>query len=267
MRFLIIVLLFPLDCLAQNSLVTSGEGIPVKEGLVTTKSSSSKSDTFEFAQGIHPFLDSQLQFAGLGYGGGFVDGVGFDLEKRRFRVQAEAEYGFVRKTNDADQVPNEHGHTRHLQDEVFYRLHRNFFGAGVGWGETAVTPYRKYAWTVRTGWGHDFGDRDFNLRLQAAYLHELGERVVYPELVQFTPGPGQSALSYSCSCTSGVSGVDVNAWMPSPAFRGHFFLHYELLTIRFHETVTDPYNTALTASQSAQHSIAGQMTLSFVVRY
>jgi len=219
-----------------------------------------------WSPGIHPFLEPQF-FEGGGFSTGFASMGGADLEIRRFIVQATGSYDFIRKNDDNDQVPNEHGYTRGLEAQTFLRLSKNFFGFGTRWGETAVTPYRKYSWAPEIGAGHDFlSSGGVRWRLEGSYFRARREYTDYPTLTAFTPGPGQTSPSYYCICGNGVTGADMNVWVPFAA-RGHVLLHYELQVFRFHTTVTDPYNLSLTASQDSQHSFSGNSTLGLAVRY
>jgi hypothetical protein len=220
-----------------------------------------------WSPGIHPFIEPQLFSGGDGFGWGFTSAGGLDIERRRFIVNTAGNYGFIRKTNDDDQVPNEHGHTRGVSGEAFLRSGRVFFGPAIEWRETAVTPYRKYAWSPEIGAGRDFGDRDWSMRLQGSYFRAIHEYVDYPTEVAFTPGPGQPSSSYYCECTNGVTGVDIDMWMRSPAASGHVLLHENLQVNRFHETITDPYNLSLTAAEQSQRSMGSTVTAGIVIRY
>jgi hypothetical protein len=217
-----------------------------------------------WTSGIHPSAEIGFSAPSNGYGFGADPSVGVALQYPHFMLDAGVGYGFVRKVNDNDQVPHEHGHTRAASVSVSWRRGRNFIGPGASWGETAVTPYRKYSWAPEISAGHDFNA----LRTAVSYFRSLREYIDYPSLVQFTPGPGQPALSRYCICSNGVSGVGFDLWQaPGEKALAHVLLHYSFSMIHFHETVTDPYNTQLTAQQKSDMSLGGTFSLGVVVRH
>jgi hypothetical protein len=210
--------------------------------------------------GFHPFVEPQLSIS-EGYTIGPSVDVGIEWQRPQFLVHAVAGYGFLRKDNDNDQVPNERGHTRSLGADLFLREGQTFVGPGFTWGETAVTPYRKYAWAPSIGGGHDF--RYF--RLTADYFRDRREYTDYPNAIVFTPGPGQPSPSPYCICSNGVTGVGVEAWY-SPSESARVVFDYSCSVYRFHTTVTDPYNTILTASQQAERYTGAGCGFGLVIR-
>jgi hypothetical protein len=221
-----------------------------------------------------PYLlvESDLNEDGNGYQS-FSYGVtaGIDMEGRHLGVQIAGTYDFMRKTNDNDQVPNEKGRVREMDAELFYKFHSGsswFIVGGAGWGEASMTPYMKSSWNPLVGGGHDFMNETDPWRFQVLYLHDVNEVVRYPSLVQFTPGPGQSDWSYTCSlCGNGLQGIDVSGDYPSPSSSVHWILRMSLTIDWFHETVTDPYNLSLTQSQRSQRSVSGSYTVSLIYRF
>jgi hypothetical protein len=213
--------------------------------------------------GLHAYLEPQFFTGGGGFGPGITSTGGLDFEQRHFLLLGNGSYGFIRKTNDGDQVPNEGGHTRGAEGETFWRVGGNFAGIGANWGETAVTPYRKYAWAPEIAVGRDFRE---SVRLMVAYWRSRREYTDYPAIVQFTPGPGQPKFSRYCICNNGVSGVRSQLWF-APFLRGHAMLHYDVGVIFFHQTVTDPYNAPLTSFQDSQKYFSGSFTLGVQFRY
>jgi hypothetical protein len=198
-------------------------------------------------------------------------GAGIEMEESHFIVNAEGFYDFMRKTNDNDQVPNEKGRVRTADGEVFYKFHPGsswFFGGGAGWTETSLTTYMKSAWNPRIGGGHDFVSELNSWRLQVLYLRDQNEVVRYPSLVQFTPGPGQLASSYTCSlCGNNVQGVEASVWYPSPSSPHRLLMHWVVTPVWFHASVTDPYNVDLTQSQKSQHDISGSYYVDLIYRF
>ncbi|MGO8796543.1 MAG: hypothetical protein ACLQLC_17110 [Candidatus Sulfotelmatobacter sp.] len=220
----------------------------------------------------HLFAEGGLNVSGNGYqtfAGNMGAGVG--IEENHFIANAEGFYDFMRKTNDNDQVPDEKGRVRTADGEVFYKFHSGsswFVGGGAGWSETSLTTYMKSAWNPRVGGGHDFVSEMTSWRLQVLYLRDENEVVRYPSPVQFTPGPGQSASSYTCSlCGNNVQGVEASVWFPSPSSPHHLLLHWVVTPVWFHETVTDPYNAALTHSQKSQHDVSGSYYVDLIYRF
>jgi len=239
------------DLVAHN-----GESVPPPKGR------KPETEVGPMPIGIHPYLEPEFTIAG-GYSPGFASSGGVDFEQVRYFMLATANYAFVRKNNDGAQVPNEHGHTRGLEGQAFWRLGSSFVGGGAQWGETAVTPYRKYSWAPEISAGHDFRPE---VRILGSYFRSLREYTDYPGIVQFTPGPGQPAYSRYCICGNGVSGVGLQVWF-APQARGHMIFHYDANVIHFHQTVTDPYDVPLSASESAQKSFSGEITYGVQFRY
>jgi hypothetical protein len=48
---------------------------------------------------------------------------------------------------------------------------------------------------------------------------------------------------------------------------GHVLLHSNFNVLRFHETVTDPYNLSMTAQQDADHGTAVSLTSGVQFRF
>jgi hypothetical protein len=216
-----------------------------------------------WTSGIHPSTEISLSPPSQGYGFGVSPSLRLDLQRRHFMLGASAGYGFVRKVDDNDQVPHEHGHTRDASVSVYWRRGRNFTGPSASWGETAVTPYRKYSWAPAIDVGHDFS----RLRTVASYFRSLREYADYPSMTQFTPGPGQPEVSHYCICGNGTSGVGLDLlYALGSRASSHVLLHYSLSVVHFHETVTDPYNTELTAEQKSNTDIAGSVSFGVVYR-
>jgi len=242
------------------ALSAMGQG---DDGALSVLMHAARDADMMWTSGIHPSVETSFSPPSDGYGFGVNPSVGVALQYPHFMLGAGVGYGFVRKVDDNDQVPNEHGHTRDAEASVYWRRGRNFIGPGASWGETAVTPYRKYSWAPEIDAGHDFNA----LRIVASYFRSLREYTDYPSLVQFTPGPGQPALSNYCICSNGVSGIGFDAWLAlrkkAPA---HVFIHYSLSLGYYHETVTDPYNTTMTEQQKSNKDTGGSVSLGVVYR-
>lgn len=219
-----------------------------------------------WAPGFHPYIEPTFFSGGGGMNAGFVGAGGLEYEARHFAVETSASYGFVRKVNDNDQVPDEHGHTRRAEGLAYWRLRDYFVGAGASWGETAVTPYRKYSWAPEISGGRRWVHNDQEFRIDASYFRARREYTDFPTSVQFTPGPGQPRSAAYCICSNGVSGYDLQVWH-APGESGHMLFHYDLRIIRFHTTVTDPYNLPMTAEQSGQHGTGAEGTVGVQFRF
>ena len=218
------------------------------------------------------FTENSLEMDGNGYQTfSYSTSVGIDMEGRHLGVQSAGTYDFVRKTNDNDQVPNEKGRVRSAEAELLYKFRSGsswFVAGGAGWDEASMTPYIKSNWDPRVGGGRDFLNEYSSWRFQALYLRDMNEVVRYPSLVRFTPGPGQSALSYTCSlCGNGVQAIDISVDYPSPSSSAHWLLHVSLQTEWYHETVTDPYNLSLTQSQKSQSYVGGSCIVGVIYRF
>jgi hypothetical protein len=212
-----------------------------------------------WSPGFHPYLEPQFFSGGGGYGPGFTSAAGVDAIWRRFEFDAAGNYGFIRKTNDDDQVPSEHGYTRGVSGTSLYHAGSWLAGGGARWGETDVTPYRKYSWAPGATAGRAFFYHLVDFRVLGGWSHSLREYTDYPTTVQFTPGPGQPQFSTYCICGNGVNAFSLDVFV-SVMQRGHVLLHYSFTVLRFHETVTDPYNLRMTAEQDADHGTAGGFT-------
>lgn len=218
------------------------------------------------------FVESDLNVNGDGYQAlSPAMRAGFDMEGRHLSIEISGTYDFVRKTNDNDQVPDEKGRARRVDSQLLYKFRSGsswFVLAGAGWAEASMTPYMKSNWAPSAGAGRDFGSESDSWRLQFSYLHAMNEIVRYPTLIRFTPGPGQSALSHTCSlCGNGIQGISASLQYPSPRSSAHWFMLMSLQTDWFHETVTDPYNLSMTQNQKNQRSTSGSFSAGLIYRF
>jgi hypothetical protein len=188
---------------------------------------------------------------------------GIDLESGRLLWKSAVSYNTARKENDGT-TANNSGHSAGTSSVAFVRLGEGWFlGGGVGWSKTITFNYTKQATYPKIGFGKDFS----KYRLQFMYLREENEITHYPSALKFTPGPGQAAVSSTCHCGSGVSGVEAHLWYPSPALKRHVFFHAVFQPFIFHATITDPYNASLTAAQKANHAFTGTLKYSILYRF
>jgi hypothetical protein len=220
-----------------------------------------------FAQLPKPYVEAGATAGSAGYGVGAIGKLGVDTESKHFVSNVFVDYQTAGKTGNT--APISAGHSRAAQGTAFYKFGNWYAGAGAGWNETLTVDYSKYSWHPEVGGGRDFFGDGYSWRFQAMYLRELNEYTRYPTLNTFTtPGGVGTYQAYTCKCASGVQGVDINAWLPSPAANHHFFAHVDMEPIFFHTTETDPYNTqAWAVAQKHQRDVATLFTLGFVARF
>ena len=188
---------------------------------------------------------------------------GVDFESEHFVFKASAVYDTAKK-HTSTAIDNDRGHLVGFGYNSFYRFSNSWFlGAGMSWGKTISNEYTKEATYPKLIVGKDME----SVRLQFAYLREENEITHYPTLVRFTPGPGQSQLSHTCHCGSGVNGGEAQLWYPNPRLKKHIFFHADLQLFVFHTTITDPYNVSLTNAQKSAHDWSGSLTYSMMYRF
>jgi hypothetical protein len=220
--------------------------------LVTSSSAQNLSETRRPARYPHPYVETGLSFA---------DAVtpsfhaGIDLEQRHLLINTGVSYANDRKTHDATDG-NVKGRARSVQGSAFYKFQTWHLGGGFAFGQQATTNYTKEGRHFMLGGGKDILRDGFSMRARALYLPalSLNEQTFYPD-------------GRSCKCNNEGQGVDLGLWMPSPATAHHVFLHIDLTTEVFHDTVTDPTNLAMTRAQSARHAIMTWMDVSILYRF
>lgn len=217
----------------------------------------------------HPYVEGGLALSGGGYSPfswSLYPGLNWETSKLSFN--GSVSYSFSKKTNDGT-ADNFKGHSRGFGGDLFYKLPNNWLvGGGGGWGETATTNYSKQASSWSAGGGYDFQRPTFPARITVQYLRQVNEFTRYPTPHLFTaPGEKSSYMSDTCKCLSGVSGFTAGFWLPSPRMHNHLYFHEQLTTIYFHDTVTDPYSSALTNIQIHKHHISSFLTLSIGYRF
>ena len=208
----------------------------------------------------HPYVELGASTNGGGYSPlSGTASTGINIDSRRFILESNATYDTAGKSDG-----NPKGHNIGFGSNVFYRTTQGwFFGGGMSWSKTITTNYTKEAGHPEVGGGKDFS----RFRLQFMYLREENEITHYPDLVRFTPGPGQSSLSHTCHCGSGVNGITTSLWLPSPESNHHWFFHASIPVYWFHTTITDPYNLLMTKQQESHHDASGGLTYSLMYRF
>ena len=209
--------------------------------------------SFSYAQKPipRPFLYVGADLMGAGYSPlAFEGGVGFQIDSRRFLMDASAYYDNGHKTNDGVQ-PNPKGHDRGLIGSAYYRLPSNwFFGAGARWSQLSTTKYTKSAWRPTFGGGKDF----FSNNCQPDNC--VGQFSMRASVDYVMPGSDWQ---------NGSQGPLLTLYMPSPSLKKHFFYRQTLGIYRFHDTVTDRTDPVLTRQQTGNHH--GDSYLEFAIIY
>jgi hypothetical protein len=258
-----------------SSIITFGLLVPLSFGqaiIGEIHNSPPSTPTLPTFQIPYLFVGSDLNENGDGYQ--FFSGdvtAGAEMLGRYLNLSADLTYNFMRKTNDNAQVPGEKGRVRSASAELVHKFHPAsswFVSGGAAWGEASMTPYMKSSWSPFFGGGHDFLSGDPSWSLEWTYSYDLNEVVRYPTLVNFTAGPGQPALSYTCSlCGNDVKSANMTVNVPSVNSSAHWMMHGTFETDWFHETVTDPYDLSLTQSQKAQHDVSCSLSMGLIYRF
>jgi len=191
----------------------------------------------------HPFLYLGPSLFGGGYAVlAYRAEAGFDLESRHAIVRAIAAYDNAHKTDDNNQ-PNPKGHDRYLEGAAYYRTslfsHPGwFFGMGWRWNELSTTNYLKHGSRAEIGGGYDIVTRRcpecrrrFSMRVNADWVLA------------------------GTDWQNGSHGPSITVTLPTPSEKRHLFFRENIGIYRFHDTVTDPANLALTRWQRDQRSI------------
>lgn len=188
----------------------------------------------------HPYVGVSAELMGGGYAPLAAKGtIGFQVQSRWLSFDASAAYDNGHKSNDGTQ-PNPKGHDRYLATTAYLRLPSGWFvGPGARWSQLSSTNYTKSAWRPTFGGAKDFLTSDclkencvgqFNFRISADYV---------------LPGNDWQ---------NGSQGPSISFWFPSPSVRRHFYLRETIEVYRFHDTVTDRTDLALTREQQRNHS-------------
>ena len=145
-------------------------------------------------------------------------------------------YDNGRKDND-NTAGNTNGHDRYLAGFVAYKFGNTFTGAGARWSQLSTTNYTKSATHYQFGIGHDWAVA----RGQVFYILPAG--------------------------TSGIQGPEFSVILPSPVSRRHLFVRFETGIYEYHDTVTDPSNSELTAVQTGNRHATASTTMMLMYRF
>lgn len=240
--------------LPSQVTLTSGERCCAPDSSETTPTLATNSEIEEHVESLlpHPYLLFGPALGGGGYRAlALLFEGGIDLESHLWHMNASAAYDNDRKTDDGDQ-PNPKGHDRYLQGNINFRPfgRRWFFGAGYRWNQLSTTNYAKAGNRPQFGGGYDFVTRpcsscrrDFSMRLGLTY---------------FTAGDDWQ---------NGSHGVEIEMMMPTPREKRHWFYRQRMLVYRFHETVTEVNDPALTEQQRADKGFDASADFGILYRF
>jgi hypothetical protein len=156
------------------------------------------------------------------------------------------------------------GRDRYLNGSVAYQHDSFFYAAGARWSELSTREYVKPDFRIQFGVGHDWLGW-FSMRGQVLY--------VLPPLHESVDYPGEDVCS---GCGNGVQGPEFTLIFPSPAdkspraqFPGwrshHLFIRFVIGIYEYHDTITEPSNELLSATQDHNRHAMG--TTSFMLMY
>ena len=200
----------------------------------------------------HPyFFFGPSSSVGEGYAGLACRGEGgIDLESRHAIFRALVAYDTGRKTAENDQ-PNPNGHDRYLETAAYYRAARGWFaGVGLRWNQLSTTDYSKGGTRPEIGGGYDL-----TLRACKECRRDFSMRVNLDWVLAGT------------DWQNGSHGAAVTATLPTPREKRHWFLRNCFTEYRFHTTVTEPTNLALTRAQRAQRGFSAGDEMGVVYRF
>jgi len=221
----------------------------------------------------HPYIEGGLALNGSGESPvSLAYDSGVDYEQDRLTLTGNLGY------NSAKKLDAGNGHSIGFGGSAFWRPKpldgggswRSgwYVGGGAGFGKTVTDEYSKQSWQPKFGIGRDILKNDWSGRLQAAYFWQTKWLTEYPTPVQFTQGPGQPALSRTCSrCDNGLKGVEMDFWEPSPATSHHWFFHETVIPYWFHDSVTDPYDAVTTEIQKGNRHAGADAAFEMMFRF
>jgi hypothetical protein len=200
----------------------------------------------------HPyFYLGPASSAGAGFGSqSYRAETGIDVETPHAVFEALGAYEGVRKNNDNDQ-PNPNGHERYLESAGYYRVARGWsVGMGLRWDRLSTTNYSKSATRPEFGGEYDLIQRpcdgcrrDFSMRVKLDWVMAGTDR------------------------ENGSHGPAIIMTLPTPREKRHWFFRSRVSVDRFHTTVTEPDNLALTREQRGQQHFAGYADSGLVYRF
>lgn len=190
-------------------------------------------------------------------GGGYapvavLGGAGIRVDATRFILDANAWYDNGHKSAERGQ-PNPKGHDRGAEGSMYFRFASGWaLGGGACWSQLSTTNYTKSAWRPTFG-----GNRDLFLgECQSPECHR-----------QFTMRVGVDYVLPGTDWKNGSQGPQFSVYIPSPSLRRHLFFREKLGIYRFHDTVTDRTDPALTRLQTSKHGVDSFLELTLMYRF
>lgn len=147
--------------------------------------------------------------------------------------------------DNARKLDSHTGHNLGLRSIIGYRVPGStlYLGGGSSFSELKTAPYVKRGWRPRVVADFDVPKSDRYFHLQADYVF-----------------PGQDK-------SNGVHGMEVRMFIPSMSRPGRWFFRETLSIYRFHDTITDPEDTALTARQRGHKSMGAVLDFTLIYRF
>lgn len=178
------------------------------------------------AQRPEPYVAVSGVIRGSGYTPfALTSDAGILYDSQRFFTFSEATYTTGGKKNDNDNTTTA-GHSRSLRGEYLVKFNHWEIGPGATWSKTYTPEYAKSAVHPKATAGRDFGHVNFF----ASYLFQGTDRL------------------------NGLTGFETQAWWK---FGRHLFVRNIIDVYRFHATLTDTGNAALTKAESSNKSTSG----------
>ena len=207
----------------------------------------------------HPYVAAEISDMPAGYAlvAEYAE-MGFNIESQPGIAQFYFGYDNGRKTDDNDQ-PNPKGHDRYLHGGMYWRLSplkrpKWFAGGGYRWSQLSTTNYTK-------GGSRPFFGARYDLYYDHSGSHpDCGDCWLS---VRF----GLDYFTAGSDWQNGSHGIEFSVVMPRPIEKRHAFLNVTFDVIRFHQSVTEPENAALTSQQRSQYSIDGTMSAGILYRF
>ncbi|MFZ0958435.1 MAG: hypothetical protein WAN60_18985 [Candidatus Sulfotelmatobacter sp.] len=200
----------------------------------------------------HPyFYLGPSSSAGGGFGSeAYRAEVGVDVETVHVVLDAMGAYEGVRKNDDNDQ-PNPNGRERYLESAAYYRVARGWsVGGGLRWNQLSTTNYSKSASRPEVG-----GEYDLIQRPCDGCRRDFSMRVNLDWVMAGTGGE------------NGSQGAAITMTLPTPREKRHWFFRSSVIVDRFHTTITEPDNLALSREQRGQQHFAGFADSGLVYRF
>jgi hypothetical protein len=210
----------------------------------------------------HPYLSLGPSLMGGGYAAlAFRAEGGLNVESERWVMKASAAYDNGHKVNDNDQ-PNPKGHDRYLEGGIYFRpaslpakmeflgSGHWFVGAGWRWSQLSTTNYTKGGSRPQIGGGYDLVmrscpecKRDFSMRIAMDWVMAGND------------------------WQNGSHGPEITISFPTPREKRHLFWQERLGVYRYHQSITDSSNLALTQLQRSQKSMDSFLETGILYRF